>query len=234
MNGNSALRRRWLMGSVGVAGMAMAASAAARNDISAAKKKSADAMLTPAEILSRNDAVLQRVMLVYETAIRRAGEGEDMDPVVFSRPAEVARDFFHNFHEKAEQDLIYPAFRTAGRMVKLVDVLMAQKAVGSKLTDRIIDAAPKLHAKEQREALGRDITSFITMYRPHVAREETDIFPTLHDIVTPDQYGDLATELLKRERKAFGEGGFEAAARKIAQIENKIGTYDLSLFTAKT
>ena len=32
----------------------------------------------------------------------------------------------------------------------------------------------------------------------------------------------------------FGEDGFEAAARKVAQVENKIGTYDLSVFTAKT
>jgi hemerythrin-like domain-containing protein len=234
MNGKSALRRRWLVGSVGAAGFVVAASAAARDDATATKKKAADAMLTPAEILSRNDAVLQRVMLVYETAMRRAGEGEDIEPVVFSQPAEVARDFYHNFHEKAEQELIYPAFKTAGRMVKLVDVLIAQKAVGGKLTDRIIEAAPELHAKEQREAMGRDIKSFITMYRPHVAREETDIFPTLHDIMTPEQYSQLATELLKRERDTFGEDGFEAAARKVAQVENKIGTYDLSVFTAKT
>jgi hemerythrin-like domain-containing protein len=82
--------------------------------------------------------------------------------------------------------------------------------------------------------MGRDIKSFITMYRPHVAREETDIFPTLHDIMTPDRYSQLATELLKRERDTFGEDGFEAAAKKVAQIENKIGTYDLSVFTAKT
>jgi hemerythrin-like domain-containing protein len=234
MNGNNGLRRRWLVGSAAAAGLAVASSAAARDDVTATRKKAADALLTPAEILSRNDAVLQRVMLIYETAMRRAGEGEDIDPVVFSQPAEVARDFFHDFHEKAEQELIYPAFRTAGRMVKLVDVLIAQKAVGGKLTDRIIEAAPKLHAKEQREAMGRDIKAFITMYRPHLAREETDVFPTLNDIVTPDRYGQLASALLKRERDTFGGDGFEAAAKRVAQIENKIGTYDLSVFTAKT
>jgi hemerythrin-like domain-containing protein len=231
MNGNNALRRRRLIGSVGVAGMVIATTAAARDEI---KKKDADAVLTPAEILSRNDAVLQRVMLVYETGMRRVGEGEDIDPMVFSQPAEVARDFFHNYHEKAEQELIYPIFKNAGRMVDLVNVLIAQKVVGAKLTDRIIEAAPKLHAKEQREALGRDIKLFIAMYRPHVAREETDVFPTLNTLVTPDQYSRLATGLLRRQREAFGQDGFEEATKKVAQIENKIGTYDLSQFTAKT
>jgi hemerythrin-like domain-containing protein len=225
MTDKSAFHRRWLIGSVGAVGLAVALPAAARDEV----KKSVDDVLTPAEILSRNSAVLQRVMLVYENGIRRVTDGEDIDPTVFSQCAEVARDFFHNFHEKAEQELVYPVFKKAGRMVDLVNALSTQQSEGRKLTDRIIDGAPKIHAKEQRDALAGDIKSFIDLYRPHLAREESDIFPTLHHLVTADEYGQMATELLKRETAAFGaDGGFEASIKKVAQVEAKIGMHDLA------
>jgi hemerythrin-like domain-containing protein len=225
MIGKNALHRRALVGSLGIAGLTVALPALARDEV----KKGSDDVMTPAEILSRNSAVLQRVMLVYETGIRRSTDGEDIDPTVFVQCAEVARDFFHNFHEKAEQDLVYPVFTKTGRMVDLVNALSAQQGEGRKLTDRIIDEAPKVHAKEQRDTLAGDIKSFIDLYRPHIAREETDIFPTLHNLMTGDEYGRMATELLKRETAAFGpEGGFEAAIKKVAQVEAKIGMHDLA------
>jgi hemerythrin-like domain-containing protein len=229
MMGKSDIRRRWLIasgliGSASAAGLAIALPAMARDEV----KKSADEMLTPAEILSRNSGVLQRVMLVYENGIRRAIDGEDIDPTVFVQCAEVARDFFHNYHEKAEQELVYPVFKKAGRMVNLVTALSAQQGEGRKLTDSIIEKAPQIHTREQREALAGDIKSFIALYRPHIAREETDIFPTLHHLMTADEYGQMTAELLKRETAAFGQDGFEAAAKKVAQVEAKIGMLDLA------
>jgi len=239
MIGNSISRRRWLAGSASALGVAIAVPAfvrpvlarpvLARDEV----KKSADDVLTPAEILSRNDAVLQRIMLVYENGMRRVGDGEDIDPLVFSQCAEVARDFFHDYQEKAERDLVFPVFKKAGRMVELVDALIAQQVEGRKLTVRLLDAAPRMHAREQREAMGADIKAFIALYRPHLAREETDIFPTLHYLVTPDDYSRMAAELLQRQAAAFGQDGFEAAAKKVAQIETKIGMHDLAEAPAK-
>jgi hemerythrin-like domain-containing protein len=226
----SALRRRWVMGSAGAIGLMIATAARARDEV----KKNADDVLTPAEILARNNAVLARIMLIYENGMRRANDGEDIDPLVFGQSAEVARDFFHNYHEKAEQELVYPAFRKAGRMVDLVSILITQQGIGRTLTDSILAAAPKSHAREQRDAMDKDIKSFIKMYRPHLAREETDILPTLHLLVTPEEYGRMAAELLKREREAFSQDGFEAAVKKVAEIETKIGMDDLSQFTPKS
>lgn len=224
------LRRRWVMGSAAAIGLTVATATLARDEA----KKNADDVLTPAEILACNNAVLARIMLVYENGMRRATDGEDIDPLVFAQSAEVARDFFHNYHEKAEQDLVYPVFKKAGRMVDLVGILITQQGIGRALTDNILAAAPKSHAREQRDAMDKYIKSFIKMYRPHLAREETDIFPTLHRLVTPEDYGRMAAELLKREREALSQDGFEAAVRKIAEIETKIGMNDLSQFTPKS
>ena len=113
-------------------------------------------------------------------------------------------------------------------------MLITQHGAGRKLTERILAAAPQARSREPREAMGRDIQAFIAMYRPHAAREETDLFPTLRHLVTSDEYDGIAEEMEKRERQAFGADGFEKVAKKVAEVETVIGIHDLDVFTPKS
>jgi len=198
-----------------------------------AKKKAEDA-ISPPEDLMREHAILDRILLIYESGMRRLGQGEDIDPAVFVQSATIMRDFIHDYHEKSEEELVFPRFKTAGRMVELVNVLLTQHGAGRKLTERILAAAPQARSREPREAMGRDIQALIAMYRPHAAREETDLFPTLRQLVTGDEYDGIADELEKRERQAFGADGFEKIAKKVAEVETVIGIHDLDVFTPKS
>ncbi len=196
-------------------------------------KKGVEEDVSPPEDLMREHAVLDRIMLIYESGLRRLGQGEDIDPAIFVQSAGIVRDFIHDYHEKSEEELIFPHFKKAGRMVELVNVLIVQHGAGRKLTERILAAAPQARSREPREAMGRDIQAFITMYRPHEARESTDVFPTLRHLVTADEYEQIADEMEKRERQAFGADGFEKTAKKVAEVETVIGIHDLDLFTPK-
>ena len=51
--------------------------------------------------------------------------------------------------------------------------------------------------------MSRDVQALIAMYRPHMAREATDVFPTLRQLVTADEYAEIADEMMKRERQAW-------------------------------
>ena len=197
------------------------------------KKKRSDDIVSPAEILMRENAVLARLLLIYESAMRRLGQGEDIDPAVLELSARIALDFIHRHHEKQEEELVFPRFKTAGRMVELVNVLVVQHAAGRKLTDRIIAAAPQARNRQPREAMAPDIQAFITLYRPHMAREETDLYPTLRHLVTRDEFQEIADQMEKNERQAFGADGFERIARKVHEIEKSIGLGDLDVFTPK-
>ena len=221
-------RRTFLhLGAAG--GVALAFPAAARD---AARPRPAETVSAP-EDLMREHAVLDRVMLIYENGLRRLNHGEDIDPAVFGRSAEIVQVFVHDYHEKAEEEWIFPVFRKAGRMVELVGVLAPQHQAGRKLTERIRSAAPQARVREAREAMGRDIQAFIAMYRPHEARESTDLFPTLRQLVTDEQYWDIAEDMEKRERQAFGADGFEKMVKKVAEIEALIGIKDIDMFTPR-
>lgn len=215
---------------LGTAGAASLALPAAARD--AARPRPAETVSAP-EDLMREHAVLDRIMLIYENALRRLDHGEDIDPAVFGRSAEIVQVFTHDYHETAEEEMIFPVFRKAGRMVDLVNVLVAQHAAGRKLTERIRGAAPNARVRDRREAMGRDIQAFVAMYRPHEAREATDLFPTLRQLVTDAQYWEIAETLEKRERQAFGADGFEKMVKKVAEIEALIGVRDIDVFTPR-
>ena len=133
-------------------------------------KKKAEDVISPPEDLMREHAILDRILLIYESGMRRIGQGEDIDPAVFVQSATIMRDFIHGYHEKSEEELVFPRFKTAGRMVELVNVLLTQHGAGRKLTERILAAAPQARSREPREAMGRDIQAFIAgLHRDFVA-----------------------------------------------------------------
>jgi hypothetical protein len=71
------------------------------------------------------------------------------------------------------------------------------------------------------------------MYRPHAAREDTALFPRLHDIVSAHEYDALGEEFEKIEHARFGEDGFDHMVERIAGLEKALGIYDLAQFTPR-
>lgn len=226
-------RRRWLMGAAGVS--LLAAAPALASPQSPTGKKSAESVpVTATEDLMREHGVVERLLLIYDTGIRRLGQGEDLDPTILTQAAETMRDFVHDYHEKNEEDQVFPRFKTAGRMVELVTILQAQHTACRKLTEHIIELAPKSASKPQREQMVSAMQATITMYRPHAAREDTDVFPTLRSLVTPNEFEQIGEALEKSETEKFGVDGFEKVVKKVEALEKRLGINDLSQFTPKS
>ena len=131
------------LSSLGMAGGLILAAPAVPAFARETKKPGADEASPPPEQLMRGHAILARVLLIYENGLRRAGQGEDIDPAVFTKAAEITKRFIHDHQEKVEEELVFAQFKKAGRMVELVGVLASQHAAGAKVTDKILAAAPQ-------------------------------------------------------------------------------------------
>lgn len=191
--------------------------------------------VTATERLMRDQGIAARVLLVYAAGARRLGQGEDLDAGLLAQAAEVMRDFIHDHHEKAMAEEVFPRFLKAGRLVELVKVLNIQQSAGRGLTGRILAAAASASSNAaQRNELTDAMQASITLYRPHGAREVTDLFPALRPIVTPSEFEDMGKALEKRESETFGPGGFEKIVAKVAAVEKRLGIDDLSQYTPKT
>ncbi|MDE2379241.1 hemerythrin domain-containing protein [Bradyrhizobium sp.] len=190
--------------------------------------------VSPPEDLMREHGVLDRVLLLYEAGIRKFAAKEDFDPALLQQSGEIIRDFINDYHEKSEEEHVFPRFRKAGKMVDLVDTLLQQHRAGRKLTATIIRLAPSGRDDgDDRNQLVSSMQSFITMYRPHAAREDTDLFPKLKDVVSSHEYDSMAEDFEKEEHRLFGEDGFEKMAARVAQLEQRMGIHDLNQFTPR-
>ena len=200
------------------------------------KKDEAEEEVSPAEDLMREHGVLKRVLLIYSEAIRRIDANEDLPPDTVADSAKIIRSFIEDYHEKLEENFLFPRFKKAGQLVDLVDVLLQQHQGGRRLTDQTLQlvTVAALKNPDDRNTLVNSLRQFIRMYNPHEAREDTVLFPAFRKIVSGHEYDSLGEDFEKKEHELFGEDGFENMVDKVAGIEKKLGIYDLAQFTPKT
>jgi hemerythrin-like domain-containing protein len=189
----------------------------------------------PTEDLMREHGVLRRIMLIYEEAIRRISENRDLPPTVLADSAAIVRRFVEDYHEKLEEEQVFPRFEKAGKLADLTRILRSQHQAGRRLTDVVLRlaTAETLKRTADRSTLLDALRQFLRMYGPHAAREDTVLFPAFHEIVEPREFDALGEEFEKKEDQLFGERGFEKNVDKVAAIEKTLGIYDLAQFTPR-
>jgi len=227
-----ATRRRFL--GLALGGAAGAGVLAASPVMARPEKEEED--VAPGEDLMREHGVLKRVLLVYGEAIRRIDARADLPPEPIADAARIIHDFIEEYHEKLEEEQLFPRFRKANRLVDLVDVLDQQHKAGRKVTAEIsrLATAKALRDPDESRRLRTAMDAFIRMYAPHEAREDTVLFPAFREIVRGQEYDALGEEFEKKEHQLFGEDGFEKMVDRVAGIEKTLGIYDLSQFTPKS
>jgi hemerythrin-like domain-containing protein len=223
-------RRRFLAAAgFGLAGLVVPLSGAAAAD----KKEQEE--VGAVEDLMREHGVLNRVLLIYEEGLRRMEAKEEVSPDVFSTTAALVRKFVEDYHERLEERFIFPEFEKRRKQTDLVKVLRKQPQAGRTVTDVVVrQSAPARFRKEEgRKELAAAVRSFIRMYRPHEAREDTVLFPALGKLLPAKRLKELGEQFEKEEDKHFGEEGFEKVVDQVAGIEKKLGIYDLDQFTPR-
>ena len=106
------------------------------------KKEEGEEDVSTNEDLMREHGILKRVLLAYDEIIRRIRAGQDFPPQAVTDGATIIRKFIEEYHEKLEEDHLFPRFRKAGKLVDLVTVLYAQHQAGRRVTERILLPPP--------------------------------------------------------------------------------------------
>lgn len=199
------------------------------------EKEEGEEDVSPAEDLMREHGLLKRVLLIYGESIRRMDKGEDLPPSAVADSAKIIRSFIEDYHEKLEENFLFPRFEKAGKLVDLVETLRSQHQGGRRLTEITLGlaTAKALKDADDRKKLADSLRQFIRMYEPHEAREDTVLFPAFRQIVSKHEYDALGEDFEKKEHELFGKEGFEGMVEKVAGIEKNLGIYDLALFNPK-
>jgi len=70
--------------------------------------------ISPVEDLMREHGVLSRILLMYDEIISRLNQGKEFPPETLAASAELVRRFIEDYHEKLEEDHVFPGFEKAG------------------------------------------------------------------------------------------------------------------------
>lgn len=216
-------------------GLALGASTAGASPAGGQGKLNPDEGVTAPEDLMKEHGVLNRCLLIYEEGMRRLRDGEEVSPNVFNHTALLVRRFVEEYHEKNEENYIFPVFKKHNTLTDLVQTLLAQHKAGRVVTNRIIrlSAPDSFRSADNREKIVSSCQEFIRMYRPHEAREDTVLFPALRTLLTARQVTALGDRMEEAEHKVLGDEGFEKSVAQVAAIEKALGIYDLKQFTPK-
>jgi len=196
----------------------------------------AAAEVSATEDLMREHGIIRRALLVYqEAAVKLKQDPNSVPPDALEKNAQLIRAFGEDYHEKRlEEAFILPAIKKIQNPASAyADVLTAQHARGREITDYVLamtkgDKIPSANLPSFIAA----IESFVRMYTHHAAVEDTIVFPAWKEVVGSKDLDEVAVKFEEIEEEIFGEDGFEAAVRRIAEIEESLGLANLGMFTA--
>lgn len=185
------------------------------------------------EDLMREHGILNRLLLIYQEIARRIDNYELFEIQFLSKSANIVRAFLENYHEKLEEEFIFPKFEKAGKQLDLVKTLKEQHNAGRHLTDYIISHSNEESLKDdiQKLLLSDYLKLYIRMFRPHEAREDTILFPEFKKLLSKEEYNKLGDIFENREHEMFGESGFEKTVKQVEEIEKGLEIYNLRNFT---
>jgi hemerythrin-like domain-containing protein len=230
-NQANAGRRQFLRGATSAAGCVLAGCVASATPRARHSPQNGDereeAEVTPGEDLMQEHGVLARILLIYDEAARRIEHAAPLDLALVTGAAGIVRRFVEDYHEKLEEELVFPRLVRAQREAALVAVLLQQHQRGRELTDEITRRAATAATPE----LAQVLRSFARMYRPHAAREDTVLFPAFRALLGSAGYRELGEQFEDKEQALFGEHGFEHTVAEIAGIESALAIADLAAFT---
>lgn len=233
-------RRAVVLGGVGLAGLTLGSSGAlAAQDLASPTGRTQP----PAtEDLMTDHGLLKRILLIYREASHRLRTGDTLDPNTVFHSAQIVHDYIESFHEGIEEGFIFPTLVKTNTLADTVRTLLVQHDRGRKITVAIIGAtsamamngmptAPGLRTAAGRAQVAGWLDAFVTMYEPHEAREDTEVFPAFRQVTTDRQFALISEQVAEAQHRDYGDNAITHFLEQIAGIEKQLGIHDLSSFT---
>jgi hemerythrin-like domain-containing protein len=193
-------------------------------------------VVSATEDLMREHGLLRRALLVYqESASKLKLDPGSVPTEALEKVAQFFRAFGEDYHErKLEEGFIIPAIKkTQSPASSYADALLAQHARGREITDYLLFVSKNARITlATAGAVINALESFVRMYEHHAAVEDTIVFPAWKASVGAKELDELAIKFEEIEEEHFGEDGFEAASKRMAEIEESLGLSNLEMFTA--
>jgi len=200
------------------------------------QQKHYEEIIPPTEDLMREHGLLNRILIIYEETAHDIERHHRLDRDILKAAVTIVRDFIEQYHEKMEENYIFPLFEKHKKHVRLVKILREQHEAGRIITaqlERLLTREKKLSQRDL-QSVARLLRKFIRMYRAHEAREDTVIFSEVRHFISQKDFEKLAEIFEDTEHELFGKDGFEGILKTVQDLERQRGIADLAVFTPQS
>lgn len=175
------------------------------------------------EDLMREHGVLDRLLLIYEYTLDHSLLPQAQSCLY--RAASLMKAFIEEYHEKLEETYLFSRLEEIGLLLDLVTTLKKQHAEGRALTDILLEQTNPCRqmSSTQWKKIELAIHACIALMRPHMAREDTLLFPTFKTTLTQKEYDEMGDLFEKKEQELFGNEGFQTVVQLVSTIEKDLG-----------
>lgn len=178
--------------------------------------------ISPTEDLMREHGLLNRMFLIYDHFLIYPN---GITLFFVKKVAKLIRYFVEDYHEKMEEKYIFPRVIALGnsKQKKLVKTLVSQHHSGRKLTSSIL-RSKNIILVQQR------VKQFLTMYRAHESREDTEIFEFWRKNTCATLLKSIGEKFETSEEELLGKNGYHKILQKVISIETKLNINRLENF----
>jgi hemerythrin-like domain-containing protein len=193
--------------------------------------------ISPTEDLMREHGVLHRILLIYNDALKYLKQQKVNNQIniycIIYDTASIAYEFIEGYHQKLEEQYVFPNFIQNPKYKELINTLLNQHKAAHNLTENILyfSCIKNIYYFKNSLHLIPLLSTYINMYDPHSAREDTVIFPAFHELVSQEKFKELGERFEEIEEQKFGKDGFVHIVNEVVQIEKILGIYNLTQFT---
>lgn len=199
------------------------------------KKNSKDvAEETPVEDLMHEHGLLNRLLLIYEKLVTKLDTVKNQQ--ITYHVTVIVRKFIQDYHEKTEENYVFPLLLKNKKYVELTNELIKQHNVGRILTTKIMQLSNTkvLLSEADKNKLINYINLFVKLYRYHESREDTIIFAEFRNQLSKKEYETYGEKFEEEEHEKFGDNGYQNFLNIVIMVEKWLGIYDLSKLTIET
>jgi len=168
--------------------------------------------MIPTDILKEEHRALERMLNVFEAALKKSENGEKVQPQVYFDIIEFIKKFGDKCHHGKEEDLLFPAMEIKGfsKQMGPVAVMLYEHTQGRNLV-AVMTSAAERYATGDASAL-KDLAlagrNFIGLLRQHIQKEDNILF-----VMADQHFNEVEqNELLAKFQKVEQEN--EACASK--------------------
>lgn len=189
--------------------------------------------VSPTEELSREHAMLTRLLLAIDNMANLAIEDMNTDISPINQAAQMIKRVVIDYHSKFEEEHIYPQFEDNDLLSSLTEVFEDQHDQTERMNEALLELtrSGKLKDESDLDELLILCIGMKDMLTAHAAWEETILFPAMYDLLPQSYMDDLKRKQEEEEKKLVGDRGPVVLYEELGRIEEACGTHDLDAFT---